>query len=114
GLPARLASSWPQPPDIGRLRELQQRGLALSIAAKARRITLTPVADVAVAGGWWAVPSGTTPTFSADAMIRGLTSDPLTPGRFDVYLCQRRDAGQYPFGATAIRVATAADMRRGP
>src|SRR5205823_10195774 len=34
--------------------------------------------------------------------------------RFDVYLCQRRDAGQYPFGATAIRVATAVDMRRGP
>ncbi len=37
---------------------------------------------------WWAVPAGEAPRLTADTLIRSPVSDPLAPGKYDVYLAQ--------------------------
>ena len=103
-------AAWPQPPDILALESMEYGGRDLYRQVMQTHIELSfqgpkgvgvlqhPVTEVGkpaapVEAGrepptWWAVPAGEAPRLTADTLIRSPVSDPLAPGKYDVYLAQ--------------------------
>lgn len=105
--------SWPEPPNLSSLLAIERRCKLLVAATAARRIELAPAAGESIGGGWWAIRDGVPLRFAKAAMRKDLSSGPLAPGMYSVYLCQRPDAGDQAPPTAVVRLATSVPVDAG-
>ncbi|MFI5378286.1 MAG: hypothetical protein ACHRHE_03180 [Tepidisphaerales bacterium] len=113
---AHSQATWPEPPELGKIEELEHQVRAALQEVSRTRIDLAPPAGVAPEKlpKWWAVPAGSAlgPSLDPAGLHQAASSGPLMPGTYDIYANEVVGAADQPI-PSAVRLAKGVLVAKG-